>query len=127
LPVTAPGGTTTKPGAAQRLLEKLSVRSPCPPCPHWPPHPPRPPTRRAACKPRCCRSSDIAPEIDPSAIDTGALLREQVDLDSADWLDFLTAIEQRLGVAIADTEAAHLRTLDQIVTLCARALSSHRP
>ena len=71
--------------------------------------------------------ADIAPEVDPSAIDPGALLREQVDLDSADWLNFLTEIEQRLGVAIADTEAAHLRTLDQIVTHCARALSSHQP
>ena len=71
--------------------------------------------------------ADIAPEIDPSVIDPGARLREQVDLDSADWLDFLTEIEQRLGVAIADTEAAHLRTLDQIVTHCARALSSHQP
>ena len=71
--------------------------------------------------------ADIAPEVDPSAIDPGALLREQVDLDSADWLDFLTALEQRLGVAIADTEAAHLRTLDQIATHCAGAPAADSP
>ena len=70
---------------------------------------------------------DIAPEIDPSAIDPGALLREQVDLDSADWLDFLTAIEQRLGVSIADTEAARLRTLDQIEAHCASAPAAPAP
>ena len=71
--------------------------------------------------------ADIAPEIDPSAIDPGALLREQVDLDSADWLDFLTAIEQRLGVCIADTEAARLRTLDQIAAHCASAPAAPAP
>jgi acyl carrier protein len=70
---------------------------------------------------------DIAPEIDPSVIDPGALLREQVDLDSADWLDFLTAIEQRLGVSIADTEAARLRTLDQIEAHCASAPAAPAP
>lgn len=71
--------------------------------------------------------ADIAPELDPAAIDPNALLREQVDLDSADWLDFLTAIEQRLGVTIADTEAAHLRTLDQIATHCANAPAADSP
>jgi acyl carrier protein len=71
--------------------------------------------------------ADIAPEIDPSGIDPGALLREQVDLDSADWLDFLTAIEQRLGVSIADTEAARLRTLDQIAAHCASAPAAPAP
>ncbi len=71
--------------------------------------------------------ADIAPEIDPSVIDPGARLREQVDLDSADWLDFLTAIEQRLGVTIADTEAARLRTLDQIEAHCASAPGAAAP
>jgi acyl carrier protein len=71
--------------------------------------------------------ADIAPEIDPTVIDPGALLREQVDLDSADWLDFLTAIEQRLGVSIADTEAARLRTLDQIAAHCASAPGAPAP
>lgn len=71
--------------------------------------------------------ADIAPEIDASAIDPGALLRQQVDLDSADWLDFLTAIEQRLGVSIADTDAAGLRTLDQIAAHCASAPAADAP
>lgn len=71
--------------------------------------------------------ADIAPEIDASAIDPGALLRQQVDLDSADWLDFLTAIEQRLGVSIADTDAARLRTLDQIAAHCASAPAADAP
>ena len=71
--------------------------------------------------------ADIAPELDPAAIDPSALLREQVDLDSADWLDFLTAIEQRLGVSIADTDAARLRTLDQIAAHCASAPAADAP
>ncbi len=71
--------------------------------------------------------ADIAPEIDPATIDPGAPLREQVDLDSADWLDFLTAIEQRLGVSIGDTEGPRLRTLDQIATRCASAPAADSP
>jgi acyl carrier protein len=64
--------------------------------------------------------TEIAPELDPSSLDPGAPLRDQVDLDSADWLDFLTAIEQRLNVIVAETDATRLRTLDQIVAHCTR-------
>jgi acyl carrier protein len=56
----------------------------------------------------------IAPEVDASALDATRPLRRQVDLDSADWLDFLVAVHERTGVDIPDAQAGRLGTLDQI-------------
>lgn len=54
----------------------------------------------------------IAPEIDPATLDPGEDLREQIDLDSMDVLNFITAVHQRLSVDIPDAEAARFVTLD---------------
>ncbi|MBL8346417.1 MAG: acyl carrier protein [Rubrivivax sp.] len=61
---------------------------------------------------------EIAPEVDLAALDARRPLRQQVDLDSADWLNFLVAVHERLGVDIPDAEAGRLRTLEQIVDFC---------
>ena len=42
----------------------------------------------------------IAPEVEPDDIDDHELLRDQVDLDSMDWLNFLVGIHKRLHVDI---------------------------
>lgn len=57
----------------------------------------------------------IAPEVDPAGIDDDAALRQQVDLDSMDWLNFLVGIHKRLHVSIAEKDYASLRTLADIV------------
>lgn len=62
--------------------------------------------------------SGIAPEIDAAAVVADKPLREQVDLDSADWLNFLVALHARLGVDIPDADAARLTTLDKLVDYC---------
>lgn len=66
---------------------------------------------------------DIAPEADLATLDPERPLRAQVDLDSADWLNFLVAVHERLGVDVPDAEAARLRTLAQLAAYCA----AHRP
>ncbi|HEX6016599.1 MAG TPA: acyl carrier protein [Burkholderiaceae bacterium] len=63
--------------------------------------------------------TEIAPEVEPQSIDAGQPLRRQVDLDSADWLNFLVAVHLRLGVDIPDAEAARLTTLDKLIDYCA--------
>lgn len=63
--------------------------------------------------------TEIAPEIEPPAIDPRRPLRRQVDIDSADWLNFLVAVHERLGVDIPEAEAARLATLDQLADYCA--------
>lgn len=57
----------------------------------------------------------IAPELDPATLDGAQPLREQVDLDSMDFLNFLVAIEQRLKVGIPESDYEQLRTLDDLV------------
>ncbi len=57
----------------------------------------------------------IAPEIDPQQIDASRPLREQVDLDSMDWLNFLVALHQQFKVEIPEADYARLVTLDDVV------------
>ncbi|MDW8468534.1 MAG: phosphopantetheine-binding protein [Burkholderiales bacterium] len=55
----------------------------------------------------------IAPELEPAALRADRPLREQVDLDSMDWLNFLIALHERLGVEIPEADYAKLGTLEQ--------------
>jgi acyl carrier protein len=56
--------------------------------------------------------SNIAPEIDFAAVDPAADLREAIDIDSMDFLNFITAIHHRLGVDIPEVDYPKLVTLD---------------
>jgi acyl carrier protein len=64
----------------------------------------------------------IAPEIDAAALAPAKPLRDQVDLDSADWLNFLVALHAKLGIDIPDTDAARLTTLEKVIDYCERKL-----
>jgi acyl carrier protein len=66
----------------------------------------------------------IAPEIAADALKADKPLRDQVDLDSADWLNFLVALHARIGVDIPDADAAKLTTLDKLIDYCARKLGA---
>ncbi len=57
----------------------------------------------------------IAPELEEGELAGSRPLREQVDLDSMDWLNFLVALHERLKVEIPEADYARLGTLDQIV------------
>jgi acyl carrier protein len=57
----------------------------------------------------------IAPEVDPADIRDDVFLRDQVDLDSMDWLNFLIGIHRRLNVDIPESDYAGLRTLADLV------------
>ena len=56
--------------------------------------------------------NNIAPEVDMARIDPTADLREVVDIDSMDFLNFVTAIHRRLGLDIPEVEYPKLVTLD---------------
>ena len=58
----------------------------------------------------------IAPEVDAAAIDGSANMREELDLDSMDFLNLVLAVHDRLGVEIPETDYPRLYTLDGAVS-----------
>ena len=61
----------------------------------------------------------IAPEIDPASIQPGVSFRDQLDLDSMDFLNFVLALHDRLGVDIPEADYPRLYTLDGAVSYLA--------
>jgi acyl carrier protein len=59
--------------------------------------------------------SNIAPEMNLAAIDPSADLREALDIDSMDFLNFITAMHRRLGVNVPEVDYPKLFTLDGAV------------
>jgi len=56
----------------------------------------------------------IAPEVAPSELEPGTPLRDQVDLDSMDWLNFLLGLHAKLGIDIPEADYAKLVTFDDL-------------
>lgn len=54
----------------------------------------------------------VAPEIDPASIRPGVSFRDQLDLDSMDFLNFVLALHDRLGVEIPERDYPQLYTFD---------------
>ena len=59
--------------------------------------------------------TSIAPEVEPTDIIDDVALRDQVDLDSMDWLNFLVGLAKRLHVSVAEKDYASLITLADVV------------
>ena len=57
----------------------------------------------------------IAPEVDADELRGDRPLRNQVDLDSMDWLNFLLGLHEKLKVDIPEADYARLVTLDDVV------------
>jgi acyl carrier protein len=55
----------------------------------------------------------IAPELEDEELKADRPLRDQVDLDSMDWLNFLVALNERLKVEIPESDYRKLVTLQQ--------------
>lgn len=57
----------------------------------------------------------IAPEVEPDELRADRPLRNQVDLDSMDWLNFLLGLNKKLGVEIPEADYRKLVTLNDIL------------
>ncbi len=57
----------------------------------------------------------IAPEVAADSLAPAAPLRDQIDLDSMDWLNFLVGLHAKLGIDIPEADYAKLVTLDDLV------------
>jgi len=58
---------------------------------------------------------ELAPEADMSELKPGVRLRDQLDLDSMDFLNFLIGVHEATGVDIPEADYPKLRTLNDIV------------
>lgn len=66
----------------------------------------------------------IAPEIEPAELDAAAPLREQIDLDSMDYLNFIVGMHEKLKVDIPESDYQKLVSLDDIVNYLREKLSA---
>ena len=62
----------------------------------------------------------IAPEVDCSTIAPDQPLREQVDIDSFDFLNVIIRLHEKLGVDIPEADYGQLATLDGTVDYLAK-------
>lgn len=63
----------------------------------------------------CTVLGRIAPEADLSTLDPHANVREALDIDSFDHLNFLIGLHEALGVEIPEDDYGQLTTLADIV------------
>jgi acyl carrier protein len=66
---------------------------------------------------------NIAPETDAATIDPDDDLREALDIDSLDFLNFLAALHKRLGVNVPESDYAKLLTVNGAITYLAKEMS----
>jgi acyl carrier protein len=59
--------------------------------------------------------SNVAPEVDLDAIDPARDLRDQIDIDSVDFLNFVIGLHKELDIEIPDADVSKLVTLDGCV------------
>ena len=57
----------------------------------------------------------IAPEVEESELVDAEPLRNQVDLDSMDWLNFLIGLHEKLKVDIPEADYQGLVTLENVL------------
>jgi acyl carrier protein len=59
--------------------------------------------------------TSVAPEIDPSTLQGNTALRQELDLDSMDFLNFVIALHGSVGVDIPETDYMKLGTIEDAV------------
>ncbi len=64
---------------------------------------------------------EVAPDIDPDAIDPDSDLYEQLDIDSMDFLNVVVAIRDQTGIEVPERDYPKLSTLNDAVAYLAGA------
>jgi acyl carrier protein len=68
--------------------------------------------------------SSVAPEADPETLQPNVLLRDQLDIDSMDFLNFVIALHKDLRVEIPEQDYSQLATVKGCVEYLATATRS---
>ena len=69
---------------------------------------------------------DIAPEADLTQLKPDVGIRDQLDIDSMDFLNFVIALHETLHVEIPETDYPKMATLDGCVSHLAALLEAPR-
>jgi len=64
--------------------------------------------------------SGIAPEADPDALPEKARMRDELDLDSMDFLNFISGLHERTRLDIPEADYPKLFTLDGAIAYLSR-------
>jgi acyl carrier protein len=65
----------------------------------------------------------IAPEVDLAEVRPDVDLRDELDIDSMDFLHFVVALHEKLGVDVPEVDYPRIRTLDGCVAYAAGRLA----
>lgn len=66
---------------------------------------------------------EVAPEADPARVKPDVSFRDQLDLDSMDFLNFVVGLHQALGVDVPEVDYPKLATLNGCVDYLADAVA----
>ena len=69
----------------------------------------------------------IAPEADLTALDPNLEFRDQLDIDSFDFLTFVIGLDEALGVEVPESDYSHLSTLSGAVAYLDATLAVATP
>jgi acyl carrier protein len=69
--------------------------------------------------------SNVAPEADLESIDPAQDLRDQIDIDSVDFLNFVIGLHKALKIEIPDADMPKLATLNGCVSYLLRRTPSN--
>jgi acyl carrier protein len=69
----------------------------------------------------------VAPEADPAGITPDVPLRDQLDIDSMDFLRFVIELDQALHVAVPESDYPEIATLNGCVRYLSARLSGVTP
>lgn len=61
----------------------------------------------------------VVPELEPAELAPDKSLRDQLDIDSVDFLNIVVGLSKTFGVDIPETDYRHLYTLDSLVAYLA--------
>lgn len=67
---------------------------------------------------------ELAPEADVSGLDPDVRVRDQLDIDSMDLLNFVIAVDEQFGIDIPERDYTKLRTLNDMVEYLSARLES---
>jgi acyl carrier protein len=65
--------------------------------------------------------TNVAPEVDPADLRSDVSLRDQLDVDSMDLLNFVISLHKEFGIEIPERDYARLMTVDGCVAYIAEA------